>query len=395
MSIPDISGTILLKRIGKVLTAMKSKNDMLLPKWLQIGETVEHKTFGTGIVESNENQRIHVRFQNGEVKIFVLSHVIEEGLLIGANDDIDDIELQNELVTTADDSEKILMAEEPAIELPFTVEPLDDIDSLFIELDPAYLEAEQKRQEKREKRKAGPPAETIEEIEEKNRIYRFLVEDRGVEYLVHFTPLMNIGSILKKGLLPRTQLTENNVEAIIPDLDRWDSCLDYSSLSISFPNYRILYRKSIDMNCPFAVLLINPRMILDLPIEDISYLPDNAAAIGTGAIENKIGMEAAKALFSESVTLNGSIITREQLGIPDNYSTNPQAEVFVWGKIDPKYILKIVVKDYASRKELDPDLDLLPIEKNKPISVDSSYFSARSDYRFWQNTFINVSEGQS
>jgi len=265
------------------------------------------------------------------------------------------------------------------------IELENNINDFFLDFKFVTSESEQKKEAKREARKAGPPVETEAQIEEKNQIYRYLVYDRKVKHLVHFTPITNVRSILENGLLPRTDLRQMEIDAAIPDPERWDSCYDYSSLSVSYPNYKVLYAKRLQGKFVFAGLLLDPRLILNKPLEDISYLTDNAAAKGNGIIEEKTGLNAAKALFNDTVDFSGKKIDRTQLDIPSYYTTNPQAEVFVWGAIDPVYITTIIVETDANRKELLKEIMVLPIDKRKQIYKGEWFFRGRKDHQYWKN----------
>ena len=64
-----------------------------------------------------------------------------------------------------------------------------------------------------------------------------------VNYLVHFTPIDNLLSIMNKGICPRSYLS--NIRTT--DEYRLDGLLDAISFSISFPNYRMLWKKKIEM----------------------------------------------------------------------------------------------------------------------------------------------------
>ena len=339
--------------------------------------------------DGSDDISIDIRFDNGRpTTSFSLLKCIKKGLLVMDSADYTTEKLENMLRSIRSSEET--NATPQSCSFPIDNQIQSDMNDFFFEFDFEYNEKERKRAEKREARKAGPPVETEDQIAEKRRIYNYLVNDRKVRYLVHFTPITNIKSILENGILPRTNLREKGIPADIPDPLRWDSCLDYSSLSVSFPNYRVLYAKCMQTDFHFSILLLDPKLILNKPLEDISYLTDNAAASKNGIIEEKTGFQSAKALFCDQIIINGKEVSRAQLGIPVNYTTNPQAEVFVWGRIDPTYITEVVVKDYSSREQLTEMLGLLPNEKVKPISIIPSYYLPRKDYQYWKPpTFAN------
>ena len=397
---------------ASIMSDLKKKI-VLIPDWLQVGEKVYHDKYGVGVVISNTDERIHVQFPDVDPKIFVLKDVINVGFLKtacnlgGNNDDAANVlcvnqSVEEDIVAASDIIDRHtnkysaeIVYEDLLIEKPTQDESKDPIEFSgfdFFEYSAEYLEAERKRKEKRELRKAGPPKETEEQIKEKESIYDFLVRDRGVIFLVHFTPVTNIKSILENGLLPRAELEERGIVADTPDLVRLDSCLDYTSLSVSFPNYRILYQKTCHSGFNFAVLLLDPKLILAKPLEDISYLTENAAAKGNGNIEEKIGLRAAKALFDDTVIISGNEVTRTQLGIPDKFTTNPQAEVFVWGRIDPTFIKSILVRNEQDKKTIQQEYTAPFSDIIKLISINSWPFKPRDDYEFWKSTSSIINE---
>lgn len=69
------------------------------------------------------------------------------------------------------------------------------------------------------------------------------LEDRGVEYLVHFTPITNFGGIKKRGILLRNEI-EGFPDVVFEALDevRLDERTDMSCFSISFSNFLMMYR---------------------------------------------------------------------------------------------------------------------------------------------------------
>jgi hypothetical protein len=70
---------------------------------------------------------------------------------------------------------------------------------------------------------------------------RAFVAERQIEYLVHFTRIENVTSILQYGLLPRDQLEKIlgplSRQVIVNDHQRFDEHQNASCLTISFPNY--------------------------------------------------------------------------------------------------------------------------------------------------------------
>lgn len=249
----------------------------------------------------------------------------------------------------------------------------------------AAIEAEIEAK-KREAERIFKEKQAAEE-KEKEIIYKYL-EQREVNFLVHFTPISNLPSILKYGILPRSELNARRIHADTPDKDRLDNRLDYSSFSIAFPNYKVFFNKRCTTQYQYAVLIIDPQIILDLPLSAISYLPGNAASNKINNAENYIGIDAVKALYSPTVQIGETIYTREQMGIPDHYPTNPQAEVFIRSAIKPQYIRSIKGETSAQVAEIKElllhEAAQSPLLLKNKINYNKDFFMPRVDHRFWK-----------
>lgn len=214
------------------------------------------------------------------------------------------------------------------------------------------------------------------------RVYDYITGDRHVEYLVHFTPLPNIQSILKNGILSRDTMDTYGISAVTPDEYRYDYQTSYTSFSISFPNYQLFYNKRNNTRYDYAVLLIDPQIIKDTALERISYLPYNAASRNIGPVEMYTGLKKLKDLFVDPIR-DGYYYSREELSIPPSYPTNPQAEVFIKAVVAPTYIRCIVVENEDIAKKLREDSTKWD-SCNVPIMADYNYFRPRTDYLFWK-----------
>lgn len=228
------------------------------------------------------------------------------------------------------------------------------------------------------------------ERKERQKIYNYFTKERGVKSFIHFTPEENLPSILQHGIVSRDTLSSLQIDAVVPDQDRIDNCLSYSSLSVSFPNYRVMYKKCRYQNLRFVLLCIDPQIILDLSLSDISYLPTNAANQSLPKeIEEYIGFSAAEGIFSETAYNHktGASCQRSELNIPVKFSTDPQAEVFVRATVEPGYIQKIICEDTIQRQRIRDVLcehGLQNLWTEKTI-CRKDLFDKRSDYEFWKS----------
>ena len=169
------------------------------------------------------------------------------------------------------------------------------------------------------------------------------LQGRNVKYLVHFTHVDNIPNILKYGIQPRNQ---QNPKGIWSDNLRLDQNLEYSSFSISYPNYRMLYSKNSkgsQRNNKYVILLIDIAVLGTIPEANILFFQDNAANAHTLKSE-LYGIKGVKRMFEDKVlSKEGIILYRQEQNLSSEYTTNPQAEVQICSTISPRYIRSIVV----------------------------------------------------
>ena len=186
---------------------------------------------------------------------------------------------------------------------------------------------------------------------------------------------MNIGS--------RSALAEKKIDAVMPDDYRLDACMDYISFSVSFPNYRVLYSKTQRTPHSYAVIIIDPSIVLDLPISTISYLPTNAASNEINKdLSEYVGLKAVKELFPAEYHSERANVIRSQLEIPEKYPTNPQAEVFICSVIRPRYIRKIVVEGKEQASQVEDVFKAAPVDHPR-ITIDADPFKPRMDWCYW------------
>ena len=219
------------------------------------------------------------------------------------------------------------------------------------------------REEERERK------EKTELENRKNRIeiISSSVQNKGIPFLVHFTPIANLPSIVENGLLSRNDLPEGSY--IHTDEHRTDGWLDWISASISFPNYKMFYSKQNSLKDVdgWAVLLIQREVLWEL---DCKYILTNAASSGIRMFTNSrwSSIEAFEDMF-------GNVEYRNN--ISEAYTTDPQAEVMVRKEIPCRYIKAIAVRNKLERDRLN-NLNGIPVE------VLPQLFSYRNDFENWR-----------
>lgn len=204
-------------------------------------------------------------------------------------------------------------------------------------------------------------AETIEEF----------AAERGVPTLVHFTRAINLDGILRNGLLPRNALVDGR-DSKFNDEVRLDGT-GAVCVSIGYPNYKMFFRlRQENKEVEWVILAIRPSALWLLPS---AFCRTNAASNSVTAVplEQRQTLAAFQSMYND-----WEHKTRPALSIPDDYPTNPQAEVLMLNGVPRQFIFAVVVLNLAKKHELDaryPGLD---------VRVMAQYFRARTDYAHWR-----------
>ncbi len=192
------------------------------------------------------------------------------------------------------------------------------------------------------------------------------VHARQIPYLVHFTPISNVESILKNGLRSRNAL--NGHDYIFTDEYRSDGWLDWISFSVSFPNYKMFYAKKNSLNDidGWAIVLIKKEVLWEV---DCKFILTNAASFGIRMFRDErwSSVDAFEDMFSYA---------EHRIGIPEFYTTDPQAEVMIRDEVHSHYIDMIVVERQADAQRLG-NLDIR-------VGTIPELFKWRNDFEHWR-----------
>ena len=111
---------------------------------------------------------------------------------------------------------------------------------------------------------------------------RSCVLSKKINSLVHFTPIENVNSIARYGLFSRNELEKYNLNFVCTDKKRLDGLIDYISVSVSFPNYKMFFsvRKEFEERenrsvHRWAVIIIRKEALWEL---DCKFFFRNAAS---------------------------------------------------------------------------------------------------------------------
>lgn len=182
-------------------------------------------------------------------------------------------------------------------------------------------------------------------LKDVNQLVEYLRE-RSVRYLVHFTHIDNVSSILKRGILPRSEISETGV---VSDEIRLDSHEDYSCFSLTYPNYEMLYQKQKRSGQKYILLMVDIEALTEINEDVVLFYPGNAARTDMRS-KGGHGVSAIELMFADSIISRGGVlIERNAQKLESEYTTDPQAEVQIKGNIPARYIKQIYVNTTAMR----------------------------------------------
>ena len=202
-------------------------------------------------------------------------------------------------------------------------------------------------------------------------IYSF-VRERGIRNLFHFTRETNLRAILYHGLFSRRLLDQHNIAFSFNDAIRLDNAREAISLTIGFPNYKILYRwRQLDPAIKWVVLSISPAVLWNLKC---AFCKTNAASnhVRLQDINSRMSVEALADMF-------GNFPTKTRGAIPSYFTTSPQAEVLVIDHIPAKYILNAYASTPADAKRLRKET------RCGNVMAGPEVFKRRCDWEEWQD----------
>lgn len=203
---------------------------------------------------------------------------------------------------------------------------------------------------------------------------RQVVEEYEIKHVLHFTQATNLQSIFKYGLLPVSEHFQEGISAVTNDTLRLDFCHGATSVSLSYPNYKLFYRFRQETSADWAVLFIKPDILWE---KECAYCFENAASanVANQTIQERKSEASFRRMFAEVPNKP----QRSILGLHKSFTTNPQAEVLVFGEIQPAYIWGVA---FANKFEHEKYKVHLP--EGVQSEVVSWVFDGRKDYIHWQ-----------
>ena len=222
--------------------------------------------------------------------------------------------------------------------------------------------------------------ETAEFPNRESQIQQICTE-LGITTLIHFTRTENLQGILQEGLLGRRLLEARGQQPLFNDPSRIDGHKEAVCLSISFPNYQLFSkfsRSSYDSPPDYSqwiVLLLDPRVLWEL---DCAFCQENAArkAVSSIPLVDRRKPAALKGIFEDFYN-----IRHQDLSIPQDYPTHPQAEVLVFDPIPVRYIKAIHFWNADAQARWLPSNTGTDYETS---CTNRQYFKPRPDYEVWR-----------
>ena len=204
-----------------------------------------------------------------------------------------------------------------------------------------------------------------------------IVKERNIRCLYHYTQIMNLDNILRRGILSQARMRNESISFAWNDPDRRDGLLDGISVSVGFPNYKTFFLKRKEMESDpsvhgWAVLALKPDILWELPC---SFQWANAAGREMTSIplEERQTAAAFGRMFEDLPDHpRGELIKPWQ-------TTDPQAEVLVFGEIPREYIMYANVEDEAAVQS-----QYIPDAIRGDLKVYPKLFQPRDDWKEWR-----------
>ncbi len=192
-----------------------------------------------------------------------------------------------------------------------------------------------------------------------------------IPYLVHFTRVENLASIIQHGLCPVSTLKGMRTGYLRNDSLRLDGYFDATSLSIAHPNDSMFYKYRMEEpQQDWAVLVLDRSILWE---KKSAFCRHNAAdsRVSKLPLADRMKLAAFDAMFLPSE--NSDSQEREHLKSYD--PTDVQSEVLTFSTIEPKYILGVV---FRNSRALEKYRDCLGDRRLSIQTEGNGFFAARS-----------------
>ncbi len=169
-----------------------------------------------------------------------------------------------------------------------------------------------------------------------------IIARRRIDHIVHCTPLENLASILRNGILPASFIGgSDEIHAFRTDALRLDENLDASCFSIQEPSFQHLRRICGSFD-EAAVLFVSLDVLF---CKACAFYPQNASnrEFRFKALSYWKMMDR----FEEMFAADEMRILKDGVELASNLTTYESAEVHVFGGIETRHIEQVAIRrDY-------------------------------------------------
>ncbi|WP_164519193.1 DarT ssDNA thymidine ADP-ribosyltransferase family protein [Pseudoalteromonas rubra] len=206
-------------------------------------------------------------------------------------------------------------------------------------------------------------------------LIRRFAEEKEIPYLIHFTRVSNLESIVRYGLVSRDKIDQGLYQGMVNDNERLDYRRDTVSVSIAHPNDKMFYKyRNIDSE--WCVLGIDVKVLWE---QDCLFFKHNAADASVSHLPEQAlrGVGAFQSMYDEFPWLS----SRMEQGLLGCDPTDVQAEVLVKNYIPTNSIFGIAVSNRQVKKNIAHFTNHLKVAINEPNKI---LYASRSYRRKWQ-----------
>jgi hypothetical protein len=211
---------------------------------------------------------------------------------------------------------------------------------------------------------------------------RSKIAEHGIKYLLHFTQVENLPTVVAHGILSRHDLIAQGLTPYASDWTRLDKEDRAVSVSISSYNYEMFQAKRYRWpNATWIILALDPSILWKL---DCWFYSSNAASGYYRKARRSFGTTSAFLEVFEDACPFGryrGASYRDENGIPPSCPTRPDAEVQVFEKIALDFIRGAWVEEHELGVKVRAELNKLPgAERN--VCIESF------NEKFWVGNFV-------
>jgi hypothetical protein len=199
-----------------------------------------------------------------------------------------------------------------------------------------------------------------------------LARSRKITSLYHFSPIANLASILKHGLLSRADLAQADLPFLRTDSRRLDRQSSAISVSIHSIQRRMFARLLSETSAPFVIFEVEAAVLWTHPCHFCWVNASSSEIIHHSGFIG--GPWALNRMFADQPLgdVDGRTY-REAQARHDNQPTNNDAEVQVFAPIGPELIRDLTVRSESHRRAAQKIA--LTVGRDLPIVVNGEAFA--------------------